>query len=262
MKSEQQIPVAEELCEQMPRRSLLKTRRYYSIAVIGLLISLSSIVQAQNLPLSPRTILTKMVDQYEHASSYQDVGVLRVFPNDSSPLDGADNRPLKGAVDNQTLVSFKTYFRRPRMFRFEWQSSLVRAPRNSVIWTHGKQVYSWAANKVIGEDRFVLKKESAFSLLIDKTMKPSGGSVFTVPSLLITDLAYYTFADLVNDLTDLTIVREDLLDGEMSYVIKGKASTVPWLLWVGKKSYLLRKPRSFYSIGSFHGGWRRVNLTA
>jgi hypothetical protein len=53
-------------------------------------------------------------------------------------------------------------------------------------------------------------------------------------------------------MTQIERLREEEFDGEMCHVIKGNLSGVPWVIWVGKESYLLRKTRTLYSGDSFH----------
>jgi len=115
----------------------------------------------------------------------------------------------------------------------------------------------WTAGRSLGKDRFALERRPEFDSLIDETIKPSRGTVLTIPGLLIRSLEPYTFADDIKNLSEPRIIKEQLVDGEMCYVISGKASNDPWLFWVGKKTSLLRKMRSFLSIGSFDEPLRR-----
>lgn len=231
-------------------------RRYYLIAMIGALTCFTSIVGAQEGRPSARTILTTMLAEYRGATFYQDDGVLRILPSDPSLLRVAD-WPSENASSSQTLVSFKTYFGRPGKFRFEWHETSGSESRSCVVWFDGKTAYSWTSNRTLGDDRFILKAESDVKLLIANAMKPSRGSVFQIPSLLMNETANYTFADVVRDLAALTIVGTELVDGEVCYVIKGNVSNVPWLLWIGKTTHLLRKLRSWYSVGSFFDGLQK-----
>lgn len=226
---------------------MINKKYQWIAAIIVYSACITSAVSAQDDPKDARTILTEMLAKYEQAVSYQDIGTLRVFPRGRSLLD--DRR---SSEKDRLRVSFKTFFLRPRMFRFEWQNSLTKTSRDSVIWLDGEQAYSWAADKVLGEDRFVFEQKRNFDSLIDDAIKPSGGMVLMVPGLLMTTLRPYTFADVVKDIFEPKIIKEQLVDSEMCYVIMGEVSNVPWVLWVGKKTFLLRKMRSFYSIGSFY----------
>jgi len=223
------------------------------IVVICFLLCHVNTAYAQTVGLTPQTILKKMIAKYASASSYQDSGILRVFP--SEPMDtGISSISPAQSVSSKDdiLVSFKTYFQRPRMFRFEWQSSLFQASRDSVIWSDGKQLYSLSPRRNLENSGFLLQKQTDMKLLIDETIRPSGGTVYSVPSLLMEDLSNYTFADVISNMSELSLLGEKQFDAELCYVIQGKVSGVPWMLWVGKKSHLLRKTRTLYSRSSFH----------
>jgi Predicted periplasmic protein (DUF2092) len=213
----------------------------------GLLFSVGS-TAAQQGSENAQTVLRNMLAKYESMSSYEDSGVLRVVPNASDVLDRLRPAPRESTV-SQPLISFKTYFARSKRFRFEWKNST--SSRYSLIWFDEKNAYSWAAHTVLKRDRFLLERKADLDLLIQETIRPSAGMVFTVPSLLMKDLAPYTFGDMISSLKDLSVVKEETIDGERCYLIKGKVSNVPWLLWIGKRSYLLRKTRSFATTG-FH----------
>ncbi len=223
------------------------TKNRQSIAVIIVCCAcIPSGMYGQPQSKNARTVLTKMLAAYEHAETYQDSGEFRVFPRSRSDLDD------RGRPQNSRLaVSFRTFFMRPKMFRFDWLNSSTKTSRYSAIWFDGEQGYIWAADKVLGEDRFVLDRKSGFDFLIDNAINRSRGTVLTIPGLLMRSLRPYTFADDIKNLSEARIIKEQLVDGEMCYVISGKASNDPWLFWVGKKSSLLRKMRSVLSIGSF-----------
>jgi len=138
------------------------------------------------------------------------------------------------------------------MFRFEWYKAGETKNRPSVIWFDGIQGFSWALDPALKRGRFRLRRDDKLGSLIEDSLKPSGGMIFTVPSLLMTHVAPYTFGDVVEDLTDVSLTKAQLVDGELCFVIAGKAKGTPWVFWIGSKTHLLRKVRSFYSIGGFH----------
>jgi hypothetical protein len=57
---------------------------------------------------------------------------------------------------------------------------------------------------------------------------------------------------MVTSMTELALLGDERMDGEDCRVIKGKIDGTPWVLWIGKKSYLLRKTRTLYTSSSFH----------
>lgn len=72
------------------------------------------------------------------------------------------------------------------------------------------------------------------------------------PSLLMKDVSPFSFGDMISIMDRASLIREEQIDGEPCHVIKGDISGVPWVLWVGKESYLLRKTRTLYTSASFH----------
>ena len=53
------------------------------------------------------------------------------------------------------------------------------------------------------------------------------------------------------EITKLSLDGEEQFDGEACYIIMGYIYEVPWVLWIGKGSHLLRKLRTLYSADSF-----------
>jgi hypothetical protein len=51
--------------------------------------------------------------------------------------------------------------------------------------------------------------------------------------------------------TELALVKEEPVDGEVCYVIKANLSGAPWTLWIAKQRKIIRKTRTVYSYGSF-----------
>jgi hypothetical protein len=79
------------------------------------------------------------------------------------------------------------------------------------------------------------------------------GAVFWIPTLLLREpIVDHGFPDILSTVSNSSIVREELFDGEICYVIKARLSEVPWLMWIGKSSHLLRKTRTWYSPTSFN----------
>lgn len=225
------------------------TQCVFSLAL--LFICFGSLAKAKNVDPSAHKVLARMTATYATASSYQDSGVVRLVPHD--PLIANRKTPFlqNVALQSDTLISFKTYYLRPNRFRFEWKISSQTEARESVVWFDGKRAYSWMPS-VSGDGSFNFTSSLNFSLHVDEALSSSLGSVYFVPSLLLQKLIVAPFSGTVRTAKQVTIVREELMDGETCYVIKAHLAGVPWLLWVGKESYLLRKTRTLYSARSFH----------
>jgi hypothetical protein len=223
------------------------------VAAVGLLLYLGSAAFGQSPPPEPKAILRKMVARYAGFMSYQDTGVVRTLPGESLLAAGADRqRFISVSSGAETLVTFKTFYARPRMFRFEWKSSSLSMTREAAVWSNGKKDYSWMPDRVSGSDSFTLYDGADLRFNVGEAQRLSGGAVFFVPSLLIKDVSYDSFGEMISSMTELSLVRDELFDGEACHVISGKIIGTPWVLWVGKNSQLLRKTRTLYTSGSFH----------
>lgn len=206
-------------------------------------------IAAQN----PRQVLRRVIAKYESVSSYQDSGVVRVLPGNLAHRASSESFGFERvALGQDTLVTFKTYYTRPRSFRFDWNNPPHPPSQTSVIWSDGKQVYSWLPRQSLPKSGFFLSKESSLRSSIVEALGSTNGSIFIVPSLLIKDATYHSFGDIMKSMTDLTMLKEEKLDGETCHVIRARVSGVPWVLWVGKDSYLLRMTQTLYSGESFH----------
>lgn len=226
---------------------------HYYVAVLVLLFSPVNIAHGQPATPNPRKILEEMIATYERVASYQDSGVVRTLPGDPALIaDSESTRFRDVSFREDTLVSFKTYYARSGKFRFEWRGPLLRVSRDAAVWSDGKQAYSWTPDiSGVGEG-FILNKGSELRWYVDEAQRWSGGAVFFVPSLLMKDVSPFSFGDMVRIMEGLSLLREEQIDGEPCHVIKGDISGVPWVLWVGKDSHLLRKTRTLYTSASFH----------
>lgn len=202
-------------------------------------------------PPGPKAILREMVARYAGLSSYRDTGFVQTLAA-GSPLANGPVRSafLDASLRGEPLVSFKTYFARPRQFRFEWRSN---ASRESVVWSDGRRSYGWMPSGAFGDEGFTLDRSDELRYYIAEAQRSSSGAVFFVPSLLMKELDYGPpFGEMISSMTEPSVVKEEKFDGEVCYVISGNILGAPWLLWVGKESRLLRKTRTTYTSASFH----------
>lgn len=100
------------------------------------------------------------------------------------------------------------------------------------------------------EPGFTLYNGADLASYLREARALSGSSIFAVPSLLM-GVDYLPFRGMIESMRGASLVREENLEGETCYVIKGNMFEVPWVLWVGKRSHLLRKTRTLYISGSF-----------
>lgn len=227
------------------------TRQSVAVCVITLLSCSAGTVWPQVPARHPRAIIKKMITRYETLVSYQDSGVVRTLPSEPRVADLDSPHFWAASFQEDTIVSFKTYFKRPGRFRFEWKSSFLRSSREAAIWSDGWHDYLWMPNRPGNGDSFMLYGRGDLEFYFDQAKPSSAGSIFFVPTLLMKEASPFPFANLLAIASELSLLREEQFDGETCYVIKCKMSGVPWTLWVGKNSYLLRKTRTEYISGSF-----------
>ena len=192
------------------------------ILLLLLICSFGEDARCQEAVVTPRQIVQRMAEQYSTISSYQDYGVVETIENKTGR-----RRPA---------ISFKTYFMRPQLFRFQWvEHGSLAAPGRNIIWYDGKQSYSYYA---IEPDK--VEKEKDLSSAIAGATGVSLGSAYTVPTLLIKDDGGFRLTDLKN----LSLSGQERFEGEDCYVLKGThPSGETYEFWISKRDYLLRKLR-------------------
>lgn len=232
----------------------VKNHYYFVKVALCFLLCTGYVANGQTVAPKPATILKEMVSRYESMSSYQDSGVVRRLPDGADLMADIDRRGYQGAsLRDDTLVSFKTHFIRPRMFRFEWKSHFLSMSREAVVWSDEKRVYSWMPTLYPKDGSFTLYDQGDLRFYIDGAKASSAGAAFFVPTLLMKNASYFPFADMLSIAEKLALIKEEEVDGETCYVIVGKLSGAPWVFWIGKKSHLLRRTRTIYTAGgSFH----------
>ena len=222
--------------------------RITNLFVASFLLLLSTVAYPQTKPTA-RQIINGMLAQYKTLSSYQDAGDVVVSQTEPKIARlrnlSFQNPPRAG----ETLVSFRTYFARPKLFRFDWKSSRAQS-RDASIWSDGKKIYEWSAE--LGEDSFTLTTSKHLDITLMDAARTSAGAVYPLISLFIKEAnAVTSFADILDMATELALVKEEAVEGEMCYVVNANLSGAPWTLWIAKQRKIIRKTRTVYSYGSF-----------
>jgi len=230
----------------------MKSIGYTVVGLFMLGLACGAITKAQRLEPDPKAILRKMMNKYDSAKSYQDTGLVRITADQNllkEHTDSANSGCL--TCETVTLLTFKTYYSKPVRFRFEWKNLLQPSARKSMVWSDGNRAYRWMP-EVSGDGTFEFVDSASLRFNLEWALKPTLGSIFLIPTLLMNDATFAPFSDTLRSATRTTIVGEQMVDGEICFVIKAELTGVPWLLWIDKQSYLLRKTRTTYSSGSFH----------
>lgn len=187
---------------------------------LGLLL-VAPVVRSQQKPTA-RLLLNRMEEKYSHLNSYQDEGVVVTTYDEETG----------GRIEK---LPFKTSFKRPNLFRFEWTDYfLSKLGKKRVVWSNGKSSFTYWE-----PDRY--EKEEDLGLGIAGATGVSGASAHTVPRLLIAD---EVGGFSVTELEKTSLVGEEVFEGVRCYHIKGAHPNGEiYELWIGKSDLLLRKVR-------------------
>jgi hypothetical protein len=221
--------------------------------MMSLLLCLSGVAYSQTTPQDPKVILKEMAARYAELSSYQDTGVVRILPVASlSESVPQHPRPESKSSGGDALVSFKTYYVRPRMFRFGWESSRRRDSREAAFWTDGEKAYGWTPARYLKGEGFALSSGNDLNYYANEASRAGSEAILLVPGLLMEELNFFPFREGLLSMTDSSLLGDEQVEGEACHVIKGSVYGLPLMLWVGKSSRLLRKTRTRHLSGSFH----------
>lgn len=196
------------------------TLRCLASLIAILSFGLPVIAQPQNKP-DAKSILDNVFKVYSRLKSYQDEGILIETRDESTG----------GTIEK---MPFKTSFRRPNMFRFEWTDyTITKLGRTHIVWSNGKEVFTYWE-----PDRY--EKEESLSLAVAGATGVTSGAARTVALLLLPEeLGGATWKDL----KEVSLAGEEVVDGVNCYRIKAKFGDDPLELWIGKNDFLLRKSR-------------------
>lgn len=194
--------------------------RFLALVVAISSFGLPVISQTQTKPDATR-ILNNMFSVYARAASYQDEGIL-VTTTDT---------PTGGVIEK---MPFKTFFKRPSLFRFEWTDfTTTKLGRTYRIWSNGTDAFTYWE-----PDRY--EKEESLSLAVAGATGVSSITVNTVSDLLLPD---ELGPSALKKLTRVSLLGEDVFEGVHCYRIKATEDNESIELWIGKNDLLLRKLR-------------------
>lgn len=196
------------------------TSRCLALVVAILSSGLPIMAQAQKKADATR-ILNNMFRVYSRLASYQDEGIL-VTTNDEATGGTIEKMP------------FKTFFKRPNLFRFEWTDfGITKLGRTKLMWFNGKEAFTyWEPDSY--------EKEESLRLAVAGASGASSGTADTVSELLLpNELGHSTLKGLVK----VSLLGEEMVEGVKCYRIKATEVSNLLELWVGKNDFLLRKLR-------------------
>lgn len=196
------------------------TSRRLALIFAILSFALPVIGQPQTKP-DAKEILDKMFKTYSQFASYQDEGTL-ITTRDHATGGTIEKMP------------FKTFFKRPNLFRFEWTDyGITKLGRTKMIWSNGKEAFTyWEPDNY--------EKEESLSMAVAGATGITSLTVNTIFDLLLPDeMGGSIFKRLVN----VSLAGEDEFEGVSCYRIKATGGDEPYELWIGKTDFLLRKLR-------------------
>lgn len=198
------------------------TMTCWRLALAVLILSFAWPLMAQpQRKVDATRILNNMFGVYSRLASYQDEGIL-VTTNDE---------PTGGRIEK---MPFKTFFKRPNLFRFEWtEYGITKLGQKNVIWSNGKESFTYWE-----PDRY--EKDESLSSAIAGATGVSAGAASTVSVFLMREKYWHS---PLERLVNVSLLGEDVFEGVRCYRIKAADGKELVELWVGKNDFLLRKLR-------------------
>ena len=143
------------------------TSRCIALVVAILSSGLPIMAQAQKKADATR-ILNNMFRVYSRLASYQDEGIL-VTTNDEATGGTIEKMP------------FKTFFKRPNLFRFEWTDfGITKLGRTKLMWFNGKEAFTYWEPDIYEKEeslRLALNKFFA-SFKLNSIIKPIAAAAY------------------------------------------------------------------------------------
>ena len=174
-------------------------------------------------PVNSQSILQTLTDTYAALKSYQDNGVvLTQFPDKDKPDE----------------IHFSTWFKRPRLFRFDWTThhpyeGLRHEKTSRSIWRNEEGTF-WYSDR-----EKEIEREESLGMAIAGATGVSKGAAHNVPGLLMRRFAGFYFTELLAPVVDELEYR----GRECYHVQANHPNGDPWHLTISKADFLLQKAR-------------------
>lgn len=176
-------------------------------------------------PLTADAIVSRMQSTYADCKSYRDEGeVSSVY--------------LKKDGQQTQRKPFKTWFVRPKLFRFEFQDQAGPGAgkwTRYVVWADGQKIRTWWS---------VLARLKEFDSIESALAGPtgvSGGSAVNIPGLLMTEMQW---GSGLRRLADAKLLGTEKIGDAECYKIDAGAKTDAsrrQTLWIDRKTFLIRR---------------------
>lgn len=205
-------------------------------------------VHSQNSRLTAEQVIKKMVTVYSEAKTYQESGTVWLV-KDINQYRGKSWEDVLAVSDFEKTkkVTFSFYYQRPGRLRFEWIDNQSKVTRRSVIWSNGKDAYSWRTDYEDNDNIFIWDRESTLKWAINEETRESMSVADILYNALTGNIEFYSYSKM----TQSRIVREESIGKDKCFVVLGYISRDPWVLWVDTKTFALRRYRMQIATGSF-----------
>jgi hypothetical protein len=193
-------------------------------------------------------IMFKMAETYANCSTYQDRGLVRHFEQEDRE-------------DYRHRIGFKTNFKRPDAFYFEWAETPIGDPevaqhRISALWTslptdHGKGSTGQSPAVRQAFRQFHSQSEAqicpSLDYIIAAAAGVSKGSSVTVAAYILPTLRQKMRT--LFRLRELNLVCQELIDGCSCHYLKGQNwGGTDEEFWVDNETFLLKRTRVAFVI--------------
>lgn len=222
----------------------MNKKRLFVLIIIGLFLVSSSGCRKESAgkgehQLTGKQIIDKMAHAYSSCKSYYDEGVVTTVFHDK-----------RGRRTEK--LSFTTAFARPDRFRFEFREfrNGGQEYEQYIVWRDGESVRTWWSIQP------GIENETSLGMAIAGATGVSGGSAYTIPSLLLPD---EIGGRGLTDLTRLEVLDDEDVNAVPCSKIQGRERSGDVnTLWVEKGSYLVRKIAEQHSFSDF---WTETTTT-
>jgi hypothetical protein len=178
-------------------------------------------------------IMFKMAETYANCKSYQDRGIVRHFERED-------------VEEYRHRIAFKTNFKRPETFYFEWAETPLGAPetakpRISAVWSDSSPSTGTQAFRQF-HSQTTAQACPSLDYVIASSAGISKGASVMVASYILPTLREKTRA--LFRLRDLNLEGDAELDGQLCHYLQGHN----WgggeeEFWVDKETFLLKRSR-------------------
>jgi outer membrane lipoprotein-sorting protein len=204
----------------------LKSRMLLLLSVILIFAAAGTRADGESKKIDPKEILASIKTVYSSCLSYQDTGRVKDYSRENKL---------------SRVILFKTYFKRPELFRFEWMECYEGSdnlPR--LIWSNGKEFFTyWAPDR---RD----KNETLFNAIAGAS-GVSCKAAFTVPNFIFESKIGLAFEVM----TDLKL-SETVAEGKSYYLLSGTGSIDNrYEFWIGKNDGRIYKLKDTSRDGSY-----------